>query len=212
MFEIPKSSKGLLQFVELVQSILKKSHSYKRLIKTLSCDTFIVGLDAHSYHEQIVERFKKIEKSIICQLNDEFKFHKNCECHKTRVVPITEESHLGGNNVYLRIVATIPDGWALYDTKSSKNDYEHSPFSNTNNECQIVSLKDSAGNSVPDSHLTRIAFQQAATQLPFGFATEVKQAKGNKLGKEYRICTRMLTEDSFNCGFFSVALYNVSGL
>jgi hypothetical protein len=197
--------KSLLELHNAIQKVIvEDSHGdYTALLATLSSKS-LCKISASDYDTYVKGPFERLEGQIILALN-------SSGISISDFVAINSSSALGDVNPYVRVLATIPDGWALYDTKNKANcDLDHSPFSTSNNSCTIASMKDANGVVVPDSHMTRIAFQQAAGQLSHGFTFESKQTKGNKLGLEQRFCTKMVKSDNwFNCGFFSVAVYNI---
>jgi hypothetical protein len=205
MAPIPTLSSGntWLTLIPIVQDFLTNSKEYNSIVQSLSSDTIATDCSSDpSLYTGIVTKFQTVETQLITALNPYF---------TASLTAITSTSKWGDANPYFRVVASTPDGFGFYDTKAGlvKNAFDYSPFSSSNNACQICNIKDSAGNTCPDSHLTRIAFQQAAGQNCNGFTFEAKHAKGNLLNKEYRLCTKMQNVDWFTAGFFAIAFYNV---
>jgi len=202
-----KNGKTILDLVPIIQGVMNDETSgYKVLLDTLSSITFatIDVSNNATYQSKIVDPLTTIQTKLIDALKSSFS--------SNTLLPIDSSSAYGQPNPYFRLLVTTPDGFSMFDTKSSVNDYDHSPFTSANTACQITSLSIPNGGVtlvIPDSHGTRRAWQHVAGQLPNGFVYESKMSKGNKLNIEYRLASNMITDKWFNCGVFSVAFYNV---
>jgi hypothetical protein len=205
-----------LVLVETFQYVLKtdtNGHaSYNRLLEALS-DPSLCKINAAGY-SAIVADFSNIETIFINKLNVDFSGANGTVSYTGLNTGL---GNYTGTKVGVKLLATIADGFSLYDTKSlstagdaSSNVYAFSPFTSASTANQITTLKDANGVTIPDSHMLRIAFQSCAGQLPYGCTFETKQSKGNSTGIEHRVCAKMIKNSWFNCGFISIALYNIN--
>lgn len=189
---------------------------YASLLNTLYSYTLLTDLSnsanpSAAYVSNIVDPLKGLETAIVNALNAKE------GGNKFQAFPTSGFNYYNGSKVAVRVLATIPDGFALYDTKSTGNTFDNSPFSVTQNSCTIANFKCTGTGAtsvvVPDSHMTRLAFEKVASELPQGFVIEKKQAKGSSgsaLGVETRIAFKMITNTWFNCGVFAVSVYGAA--